>query len=102
MVGEQEGGVVGPLNASQAPCDFYEGTEKITALQQWRRRQQPGKLLGLRAPSKLSAEKLAKVQTLAPKRGWNEVNSWSRTFKDSLGLSKILDINSLIIDTNEL
>lgn len=89
----------GALNASQAPCDFYEGTEKITALQQ---QQQQQKLLGPRAPSKLSAEKLAKVQMLAPKRGWNEVNSWSRTFKDSLGLSKILDINSLIIDTNEL
>lgn len=99
MVGEHRGWG-GALNASQAPCDFYEGTEKITALLQ--QQQQPGKLLGLRAPSKLSAEKLAKVQTLAPKRGWNEVNSWSRTFKDSLGLSKILDINSLIIDTNEL
>lgn len=100
MVGEHREEVGGALNASEAPCDFYEGTEKITALQQ--QQQQPGKRLGLRAPSKLSSEKLAKVQTPAPKRGWNEVNSWSRTFKDSLGLSKILDINSLIIDTNEL
>ncbi len=53
---------------------------------------------------KLSAKKKSpvEVQTLPPKWGSNEVNSRSRTFNDSLGLSKILDINSLIIDTNEL
>lgn len=42
------------------------------------------------------------VQTPASKWGSNEVNSRSRTFNDSLGLSKILEINSLIIDSNEL
>jgi len=37
-----------------------------------------------------------------PNEVWKEVNTQSGTFNDRLGLSKILDINSLIIDTNEL
>ncbi len=70
---------------------LWENSE-LTALQ-------PRELLRPKLSARKSPEE---VQTLPPKWGSNEVNSQSRTFNDSLGLSKILDINSLIIDTNEL